>query len=289
MLIQLSIQMPAIIDCHTHIGCYEDVTNKNSSWSKVTLEALISYLDGQDVARAVVLPLSSWNVDTVMPTEYALEASRKHPDRLIPFCAVEVREQCFEEKVMRYVDMGCRGFGEHTSKLPIDHKLNQELYRLCGRLEIPILTHLAFGKSETYGAMDTLDLRALEGIVRKYSDVDFIMHGPGWWSGMSSVVPPDESYPKGPIVTSGRTPYILEAYSNVYGDISAGSGYNALNRDPEFARGFVKRLNRQLIYGTDLEGFFEPQDIHVKLLESLELAEGDYENIYHANLERIMK
>jgi len=281
--------MTVIIDCHTHIGFYEDVTNKNSSWSKVTLEALLSYLDGQDVAKAVVLPLSSWNVDTIMPTEYALEASKKYPDRLIPFCAVEVREQCFEERVIRYVDMGCRGFGEHTSKLPIDHKLNQELYRLCGRLEIPILMHLAFGRSETYGAMDSSDLSGLEGVVRKYTNVDFIMHGPGWWSCMSSVVPPDDPYPKGPIVASGRTPHILEAYSNVYGDISAGSGYNALNRDPEFAGGFVKKLNRKLIYGTDLEGFYEPQDIHIKLLESLKLAEEDYAKIYHGNLEHLMK
>jgi predicted TIM-barrel fold metal-dependent hydrolase len=281
--------MTVIIDCHTHIGFYEDVTNKNSSWSKVTLEALLSYLDGQDVAKAVVLPLSSWNVDTIMPTEYALEASKKYPDRLIPFCAVEVREQCFEERVMRYVDMGCRGFGEHTSKLPIDHKLNQELYRLCGRLEIPILMHLAFGRSETYGAMDSSDLSGLEGVVRKYTNVDFIMHGPGWWSCMSSVVPPDDPYPKGPIVASGRTPYILETYSNVYGDISAGSGYNALHRDPEFAGGFVKKLSRKLIYGTDLEGFYEPQDIHIKLLESLKLAEEDYAKIYNGNLEHLMK
>jgi len=139
------------IDCHTHIGCYEDIANINSPWGKVTLEALISYLGGSNVDKAVVLPLSSWNADVTMPTEYVLDASKKYPDKIVPFCAVEVREQCFEEKVMSYVEMGCRGFGEHTSKLPINHKKNLELYELCGRLEIPILMHLAFGRSDGDG------------------------------------------------------------------------------------------------------------------------------------------
>jgi len=212
------------IDCHTHIGYYEDISNIDSPWGKITLEALISYIGGSNVAKAVVLPLSSWNVDVTMPTEYVLDASSKYPDKIIPFCAVEVREQCFEEKVKRYVEMGCRGFGEHTSKLPISHNQNIELFDLCGRLEIPILLHLAFGKSETYGVMDSPELEGLEGIVKEHTNVDFILHGPGWWSCMSSIVPPDEAYPKGPITKPGRTPYLLESYDNIYGDISAGSG-----------------------------------------------------------------
>jgi len=277
------------IDCHTHIGRYEDVSNVNSPWDNVTLEALISYMGRSNVSKAVVLPLSSWNVDVTMPTEYVLDASRRHPDKIVPFCAAEVREQCFEERVMRYVDMGCRGFGEHTSKLPIDHRQNLELFELCGRLEIPLLLHLAFGRSETYGVMDSPELEGLEGIVKEYADVDFILHGPGWWSCMSSVVPPDEPYPKGPIAEPGRTPYLLENYDNVYGDISAGSGYNALSRDPEFAKGFAKKFSRKLIYGTDLNDFFSPQEVHINLLGSLGLAEVDYEYIYHGNLEGILK
>lgn len=106
---------------------------------------------------------------------------------------------------------------------------------------------------------------------------------------MSSVVPPDEAYPKGPIVNPGRTPYLLENYDNVYGDISAGSGYNALNRDPEFAKGFAEKLSRKLIYGTDLNDLFSPREVHIKLLESLGLAEIDYDNIYRRNLEGILK
>jgi len=136
--------------------------------------------------------------------------------------------------------------------------------------------------------MDSPELEGLEGVVNEYTDVDFILHGPGWWSCMSSVVPPDEAYPKGPVMKPGRTPYLLENYENVYGDISAGSGFNALSRDLEFAKGFVRKLSRKLIYGTDLNDFFSPQEVHMKLLDSLELAEEANENIYHGNLENLL-
>jgi hypothetical protein len=276
-----------MFDCHTHLGYYRDVINKNSPWSRVTLDALISYLDNLNTSRAVVLPLSSWNVDTVMPTEYVLEACRKYPDRLVPFCAVGVREQCLEERIARHVEMGCKGFGEHTSKLPIAHELNIALYRICGRHGIPILIHLAYGEAETYGAMDSQELDGFERVAREHSDVDFIMHGPGWWSRISAE-PASEPYPKGPVKEPGKTVQLLSDYDNVYGDLSAGSGYNALNRDRQFAQNFLKMLHGKILYGTDLDDLFTPEEVHASLLESLKLQEGALENIFHKNLEKLL-
>ena len=175
-----------IFDCHAHIGCYGDIANSSSIWNKVSLETLISYLDSSNVAKAIVLPTYSWNVTLTMPTEYVLDACGKYPDRLIPFCAVEVREQIFEERIIRYVDMGCKGFGEHTSKIPVDHKQNLKLYKLCDRLEMPILMHVAVAYSNAYGVTDLPDLKGLEGVVKEYGNVDFIMHGPGWWRHIST-------------------------------------------------------------------------------------------------------
>ena len=277
-----------VIDVHTHIGCYRDLVSGDPSWSRVTLEVLVSYLDGCDGAGAVVLPVYSWNVD-LMPTEYVLEACSRYPGRLIPFCVVDVREVCLKERVTRYVDMGARGFGEHTSKIPVDHERNLKLYRLCGRLEIPILIHVAHSRASTYGVLDTPDLRGLEKVVREYSDVDFIMHGPGWWRCISEHFDPDVEYPEGPVDSPGRAVYLLENYGNVYGDLSAYSGFNALNRDPGFARRFLERLSRKLLYGTDLEGFFEPEKSHLALLKSLNLTDSTLENILHRNIERLLK
>jgi predicted TIM-barrel fold metal-dependent hydrolase len=43
----------------------------------------------------------------------------------------------------------------------------------------------------------------------------------------------------------------MDAYPNIYGDLSAGSGANALSRDMSFAKEFVVRRQDRLMFGTD--------------------------------------
>jgi predicted TIM-barrel fold metal-dependent hydrolase len=45
---------------------------------------------------------------------------------------------------------------------------------------------------------------------------------------------------------------LLEQYDNLWLDLSARSGYNALTRDPEFTAGFVGRHWRKMLLGTDI-------------------------------------
>ena len=52
-------------------------------------------------------------------------------------------------------------------------------------------------------------------------------------------------------VRGSSTARYLSDYPNLYGDLSAGSGLNAITRDPDFARGFVRRHSRRLIWGSD--------------------------------------
>jgi len=276
------------IDCHTHIGNYKDA-HWRGKWGEVTPKRLIEYLDKNGVDKAVVLPTYSLDIRDRTPTEYVIEVCREHPERFIPFCVVEVREEDFEKKLARYVEEGCVGVGEHTSKIPINHRLNCKLYAACGRLELPILIHMATAETDEYGALDTPDLKGLEEVLREYSNVNFIMHGPGWWRCMSKRVDPKVKYPKGKIEEPGRTVQLLEEYENLYGDLSAGSGYNALARDLDFAKPFLERFNRKLLYGTDLIDFFDPRYVHIRLLEGFKLDREAYENIYHRNLERLIR
>ena len=41
-------------------------------------------------------------------------------------------------------------------------------------------------------------------------------------------------------------------YGNLYGDLSAGSGCNALKRDPEYAVKFLNEFQDRLFFGTDI-------------------------------------
>ena len=51
----------------------------------------------------------------------------------------------------------------------------------------------------------------------------------------------------------------MERYPNLYGDLSAGSGASAFQRDMKFAREFVLRRADRLLFGSD---FLSPgQDV----------------------------
>lgn len=279
------------IDCHTHIGCYRNIrwSNEYFPWGEVTPETLIGFLFTSGVNKAVVLPTCSWDIKNRMPTEHVFEACREFPNRFIPFCTVEVREEGFEEKLVEYEAMGCAGVGEHTSKIAIDHQLNLKLYGTCAKLELPILIHVATEPSNEYGVLDNVALDGLERVLKQYSNVNFIMHGPGWWRAMSAhIEDPAVAYPSHKIEDSGRTVYLLEEYENVHGDLSAYSGYNAFNRDMEFGKTCLQALDHKLLYGTDLEGFFKPEHSHTELLERAKLTQEAYENIYHRNLDRLL-
>jgi predicted TIM-barrel fold metal-dependent hydrolase len=58
-------------------------------------------------------------------------------------------------------------------------------------------------------------------------------------------------YPKGQVTPGGITDRLLRDYSNMYGDLSAGSGLNALRRDEDHAREFLIRHQHKLLYGSD--------------------------------------
>src|SRR5262249_51238530 len=99
------------VDIHTHIG---------RTWNgdpPLTVDALLRWMDEHNVARAVVLPLVSPESSSYLNlTESALDASRKHPDRLVAFCCIDPRTSYqggragLRTMLEEYVDRGARGF-----------------------------------------------------------------------------------------------------------------------------------------------------------------------------------
>jgi len=57
--------------------------------------------------------------------------------------------------------------------------------------------------------------------------------------------------PSGKVKRGGVTDKLLSDYPNLFGDLSANSGNNALSRDPEFTEGFLRRHEDKLIFGSD--------------------------------------
>ena len=47
-------------------------------------------------------------------------------------------------------------------------------------------------------------------------------------------------------------PKLFRRYQNLFGDLSAGSGYNALARNPDYAVRFLAEFQDRLLFGTDI-------------------------------------
>ena len=60
--------------------------------------------------------------------------------------------------------------------------------------------------------------------------------------------------PKTTITPGGAVIRLLDQYPNIYGDLSANSGLNAITRDPDFGRQFLIDYQDRLLFGTDTSG-----------------------------------
>jgi Amidohydrolase len=60
-----------------------------------------------------------------------------------------------------------------------------------------------------------------------------------------------DMYPRGPVQPGGRLTTMLDRFPNLWCDLSAESGFNALSRDPENARAFLMQYRDRCLFGRD--------------------------------------
>jgi len=274
------------LDVHTHLG---------TTWNgdpPLTAEALLRWMDDHNVARAVVLPLVSPESSSYLNlTERALDAARAHPDRLIPFCCIDPRTSYRDGRaglrtmLKAYVDQGAKGFGEHKAGLPIDDRRMMALYEVCDDLDLPVLFHC----DEQRGTDDP-GLPGLERVLTAFPRVNFIGHGPGFWASISGDATAKDlgGYPKGHVAPGGALDRLFDAHKNLWGDLSAGSGANAVGRDRDFGRSFLLRRADRLLFGTDYLKPGQPVP-QFELLAGFDLPEEVRTKIYQENAVRLLK
>jgi len=101
--------------------------------------------------------------------------------------------------------------------------------------------------------IDEPGLPGLTKVLEAVPDGIFIAHAQGWWASISGEVTPEmmQTYPKEKVAPGGAIDALLDRFPNLYGDLSAGSGANAIARDPEFGRSFLIRHADRMLFGTD--------------------------------------
>ncbi|GMU91544.1 MAG: hypothetical protein AMXMBFR4_06020 [Candidatus Hydrogenedentota bacterium] len=273
------------IDVHTHLG---------QEWGNrppLSAVELLAWMDKHEIGKACVMPLvspESW--DHILTTDYVLRETAPHRDRLVPFCALDPRANyhpTFEAKVKhleRYVDAGAKGFGEHKCGVPIDDPRNIEVFAACAELKLPVLFHLDNDRN-----MDVPGLPGLARVLEAVPNGIFIGHANGWWANISADVTQQQmgEYPGGAVAPGGAIDALMDRFPNLYGDLSAGSGSNAILRDIEFGRAFLVRRADRLLFGTDYlaPGQQVPQ---LSLYKELDLPGDVRAKIFRENASRLL-
>ncbi|MFL6278975.1 MAG: amidohydrolase family protein [Vicinamibacterales bacterium] len=148
-------------------------------------------------------------------------------------------------EIERYLKLGGVIIAEQKFGVECDSREMEAIYALAAEHRVPVLMHWQF-QMYNYG------FERFHRMLAKYRTVNFLGHAQTWWANIDRNTG-DQSimYPKGAVTPGGLTDQYLSDYPNMFGDLSAGSGLNALTRDEAFAREFIARHQDKLVYGSD--------------------------------------
>lgn len=174
-----------------------------------------------------------------------------------------------------FKEHGARGVGEMTANLPLDDPRYMNLFSHIEKSGLPVTIH--FGElGKAYGAADELHLPKLYKLLAAFPKLIILGHAMPFWAEISADVTSENrmGYPSGPVVREGELVRILRRFPNLWCDLSAGSGYNALVRDPDYAYEFLREFSDRIVYATDIAQFAHRG---AKMLETAAFLDNAYE------------
>ncbi len=228
-------QPDSIIDIHQH-----------TNYSGRTDEELIAHQRVMGIDKTVLLPSGSkYGLDADAGGNDTVVALARRLPRQFVYFANELPDIPAADPVLRkYLKMGAIGIGEQKFGVDADSVHIDRIAALAAEHRVPVLLHF---QHDTYN----LHFERFYKILAKYPKVNFIGHAQTWWANIDKNAEQSVLYPKTKVTAGGITDRYLSDYPNMFADLSAGSGLNALLRDEEHARGFIVRHRTKLLYGSD--------------------------------------
>ena len=249
------------IDSHLHTIRRRGLPRNDAGDNFATPDELIAMMDHSGVDKGILLPeVSPECSHQICTNEEVLDICAQYAGRFIPFCNIDPRAAAnsanadLSRHVHYYRDQGCRGVGEICANLAFDDPLTFNLFHHCEQCEMPVIFHIAPQLHECYGLVDALGLPALEKALRTFPNLIFIGHSQPFWAeiGGDCTLANRNTYPAGPVKPGGTVIRLLDTYPNLYCGWDAGSGFNALTRDPEFGWCFMETYHERILFGTDI-------------------------------------
>jgi predicted TIM-barrel fold metal-dependent hydrolase len=240
-------QNEPIIDIHQHVG-----------YSGRPDPVLLTHQQTMGIAKTILLPAGrpltmasthqgkSNGLDAqAAGNEVCYQFARAH-SKTFTFAANEVPDiPDATREIERYLKRGAVLIAEQKFGVECDSPEMQRIFAIAQEHHVPVLMHWQF-KMYNYG------FERFHKILEKYPKVNFLGHAQTWWGHIDkNHIDQSVMYPKGPVTRGGLTDRYLSDYPNMFGDLSAGSGNNALTRDEAFTRDFLQRHQDKLVFGSD--------------------------------------
>ena len=250
------------IDIHSHVTP-EALTWRENGQTFCTAEELRQMYDRLNVEKALLLPPPK-----EMSAREAKNMVRDHPEtfgwwfvNFDPVTECNDPEADLSVVMNFYKKAGAKGIGELVWNRYFDDPYILNLFRHAEKCELPVTFHIG-NMGKDYGLVDELGLPRLEKVLGMFPKLKFLGHSQKFWAEIGQC--DEESrkgYPTGKVIP-GRVVELMRKYPNLNGDMSAGSGANAMIRDPEFAYTFLEEFQDRLFFGLDI---CAPQDSGVRL------------------------
>jgi len=285
-----------IIDCHNHPDWHGHNLDKflaNMAKFNIDLTWLLSWdcpVDEYDPSYNHVIP-DPGGVNGPIPFTRCISYAERAPGKFVLGYAPDPRRpEAIDQLNAAVTIYGVRVCGELKLRMMYDNRDALRMFRECAKLNLPVTVHIDY-EFDTgvkyprpnwwYGG----GMEAFERAVRACPETIFCGHAPGFWAHISGDGQHDKVvYPKGNVVPGGKLPEMLRQFQNLYCDISAGSGCNALSRDPEFAKDFLLEFQDRILYARD---YFDNE--HQEFLNGLGLPKEILEKIYSGNALKLVQ
>lgn len=281
-----------IIDAHNHPDWHGHNLPKflaNMALNHIDRTWLLSWESPLDEVDPYYNYVSLSNERGPIPFEQVLAYGQQAPGKFVLGYAPDPRRPDAIDRLQAAIEIhGVQLCGEVKLRMMYDNCDALRLFRFCGDKGLPVTVHIdyEFDTGRKYPRPNWWyggGIEAFERALRACPQTTFIGHAPGFWAHISNDgLYLHALYPSGPVAPGGEVPRLLRTYPNLCADLSAGSGLNALSRDPAFARDFLIEFQDRLLYGRD---YFDNR--LQEFLATLELPAETLDKLHFQNAQRL--
>ena len=248
------------IDIHVHAMNYGMTEVFRIGGTRYATPAqLIEMYDFIGVDQGVILPEVFPESAVVMqPSEEAKRICDEYPGKFMWFANIDPRmgdnspDTDLSYYIEHYKALGALGVGEVVYNEYADDPFMDNLCFHAAKCGVPITFHVGPRRGGCYGIIDDLGLPRIGRMLKKHKGLRFFGHSQPFWAEIGDDCTEENrnSYPTGKH-KEGALVRIMRENPGLFGDMSAGSGFNAFARDEEFAFSFIEEFKTRLMFGTD--------------------------------------